>query len=99
MKCILLLTVLTLPVLIFGDPSVFFTWGKRQVDDRLLGSYHEKQGPYSDYQELVFYFEHLLKGKHFTGFTLSGESLFVSKISYSLKQKSLVLYILGQSYY
>ena len=79
MKLTLLLTVFTLPILVFAEPSVFSTWGKRQPGDILLGLYHEKQGFFTENQQLDFYFEHFLNGDVFTASTLSGEPLFVSK--------------------
>jgi hypothetical protein len=77
MKLSILLAVLSLSVFAFAEPQVFSTWGNRQTGDRLLGSYHQKQGPFEDARELDFYFEHFLNGNIFTASTLTGKSLFV----------------------
>jgi hypothetical protein len=72
--------ILVLPVLIYAERSVFYQRGQRKLNDRSFAIYTQQQGPFAGNQTLNFYFEHLLDGKHFTSFTLSGEPIYVSQI-------------------
>lgn len=72
---LILVVFLVSPIFVFAEPGIFFQFGQRQINDRALGAYYLKQGPFNESQLVSFYFEHELRGNIFTSLTLIGESI------------------------
>lgn len=78
----LVLILWTLAVSAQKNDNLIWRYGERQIDDHVIGTDYQKQGPFAENQTVTFEFEHPLDGKYCTAFTLTGEDLYVSDISY-----------------
>lgn len=72
--------LLVAPIFVSAQIGVFHTFRHREPGDHVLAVYRETRGPFEEPQEIIFHFDHQLRGDNFTAYTLSGERKILSEI-------------------